>query len=346
MVKALILAGGKGLELRPLTLNTPKPLLTIGSFPLLLYHIDLFKKARVRDIILSLSYQPRKIRDQFLDGSNIGVLLRYAVESTPIGTAGAFKAIETEMEQTTVVINGDILTDLDLSQVLSFHRARAAAVTIVLVEVPHPSHYGVAELDEGGQVLTFIERPKKITFSRPLVSAGVYILEPTVLDLIPPGVHFSFERDLFPLLLTEDVPFFGFHHRGYWIDIARPSNYLQSNLDLLSGRIPWPQFPGFPLERLNGSLAHAEIDPVSIIHASCVLKAGVRISNSVVERNCRVEEGALIEDCVLWPGTRIKRRARLKGAIIGKGCLVGAHAALRRGRILGDKTVLSDFSNV
>lgn len=345
--KALILAGGKGLELRPLTLNTPKPLLTVGGLPLLLYHVELFKKAGIRDILLSLSYQPRKIRDLFEDGAGIGVLMRFAVESLPVGTAGAFKLTENQIEQTTVVINGDIVTDLKLSDVLRFHRRTAALATIVLVEVPNPGAYGVAEMAADGSIRSFVEKPRDVLpLNRPLASAGIYILEPGVLDLIPPATSFSFERDLFPRLLADDLPFFGYEHDGYWIDIARPSNYLQCNLDLLEGRIQAPRFPGFPLERKTEIPEGVRIDATSIIHPSCVLKPGAQISNSVVGKNCRIEEGSVLEDSVLWGGTRLKRRARVCGAIIGTSCLVGAGATLRKGRILGDKTIVTDFSRL
>ncbi len=192
-MQALILAGGKGTRLRPLTVYTPKPVVPICNRPFLLYQLDTLRRAGVTDITLSLSYQPEKIEQQLGDGSNFGVKLKYTVEPQPMGTAGAYKFAEDLIREPTVVFNGDILTDLDLKTVIRQHKERQAVATIVLTPVEDASMYGVVETDGDGRVLRFLEKPKPEETSCRNINAGTYVLEPSVLDLIPKDENHSFE---------------------------------------------------------------------------------------------------------------------------------------------------------
>ena len=200
-MQALILAGGKGTRLRPLTVYTPKPIVPICNRPFLLYQIDTLRRAGIKDIALSLSYQPHKIEQQLGDGSDFGVNLKYTVEPQPMGTAGAYKYAEDLIREPTVVFNGDILTDLDLKPVIREHTARKATATIVLTPVENPSAYGLVETNVDGRVARFLEKPKADEITCHTINAGTYILEPQVLDLIPTGENHSFEYGLFPALL-------------------------------------------------------------------------------------------------------------------------------------------------
>ena len=200
-MKGLILAGGKGTRLRPLTLNTPKPIVPVANQPFLLYQIDLMRSGGIDEVILSLSYQPRKIEDLLKDGTDYGINIRYAVEGTPLGTAGAFKIAEEQITSTTVVFNGDILTGLDLSAVIARHKQSGAVATIVLTTVENPSAYGLVETAADGHVQRFIEKPGPDEITCNTVNAGIYVLEPSVLHAIPRGEPYSFERGLFPALL-------------------------------------------------------------------------------------------------------------------------------------------------
>src|SRR6266852_1058390 len=197
-MQALILAGGKGTRLRPLTVYTPKPIVPICNRPFLLYQIDTLRRAGVTDITLSLSYQPEKIEQQLGDGSKFGVKLKYTVEPQPMGTAGAYKFAEDLIREPTVVFNGDILTDLDLKTVIRQHKDRNAIATIVLAPVDNPSSYGLVETAEDGRVLRFLEKPKADEITVNTINAGTYVLEPQILDLIPAGQNHSFEYGLFP----------------------------------------------------------------------------------------------------------------------------------------------------
>lgn len=343
-MKALILAGGLGSELLPLTINTAKPLLPVGNLPLLLFQIDQLKKAGITEVVLSLSYPPRMIRHRFDDGSNFGVLLRYHVESTPVGTAGALQDARDLLDETTIVINGDVLSAIPVSECLEAHRRTGAVVTIATCSVANPRAYGLVEVDQAGRVVGFTERPRGKAVRDNTINAGVYVVEQAVLEWIPKGQPFFFERDLFPFLLKVRAPFFATQKGQYWREITRPYNYLLSNMDLLDGRLRAPQFPAMLKANHRPKGADILVDAASLIDEQCMIKSGAQIIHSVVGCNCRIEEGAVVRNSVLWPGCRIQRDAFVSGSILGRGCLVGVGARVHPGNILGDKSCVTSYS--
>ena len=342
-MQALILAGGKGTRLRPLTVYTPKPIVPICNRPFLLYQIDTLKRAGVTDITLSLSYQPEKIEQIMGDGSNFGVKLKYTVEPQPMGTAGAYKFAEDLIREPTVVLNGDVLTDLDLKTVIRQHKEQKATATIVLTPVEDPSSFGVVETDENNRVLRFLEKPKPHETPCRNINAGTYVLEPSVLDLIPKGENYSFEYGLFPSLLEKGEAFFAhIPPRTYWLDIGTPARYLQAHEDMLANRVT-----RFHLKDRRGdfdSATHSEIDETSIVADDCTIKPGVEIINSVLGKGCYIEERARIENSVIWSHTRIGTAAQVTNAIIGRGCHIGRSTVVGAGAVLGDKTSLTDYT--
>ena len=342
-MKGLILAGGKGTRLRPLTINTPKPIVPVANSPFLLYQIDLMQSGGIDEIILSLSYQPRKIEDLLKDGSDYGVRIRYAVEGTPLGTGGAFKNAEDQIDSTTVVFNGDVLTALDLSKVIALHKDRKAVATIVLTPVDNPSAYGLVETDAEGWVKRFIEKPGPDEITTNMINAGVYLLEPSVLQYMPRGEAYSFERGLFPTLLEHNERVLAYNLDRYWIDIGTPHMYLEVHHDILNQKYVSPRVAKTALDR-STLPSGAIVDNKSIIDSDVTIRSGVRIENSVIGRNCRIDEGAQIIDSVIWSGNTIDADARIVGSVVGKGCYVGRSAVLRPGVILGDKTVVTDYS--
>ncbi|MCI0490279.1 MAG: NDP-sugar synthase [Blastocatellia bacterium] len=342
-MQSLILAGGKGTRLRPLTMHTPKPMVPIANRPFLLYQMELLKRARVSDVILSLSYQPQKIEHKLTDGTDYGVRISYTVEASPLGTAGAYRNAAGLINETTVVFNGDVLTDIDLSDVIAYHREREAVATIVLAPVPNPSDYGLVETDEQGHVRRFVEKPKPEEITCDTINAGIYILEPRVLDYIPEGEPFMFEYEVFPRLLASGEPFFGYVWRDYWRDIGTPASYLQANLDVIAGRVKLLDLPS--RERGDKFDETVELDARSVVDPSCTIKAGVRIINSVVGGNCYIEDRARIENSVVRGGTRIGPNATVSGAVVGKSCHIGRMVTVE-GAVLGDKSVLTDYSQV
>jgi len=344
-MKGLILAGGKGTRLRPLTLNTPKPVVPVANSPFLLFQIDLMRSAGIDEIILSLSYQPRKIEDLLKDGSDYGVWIRYAVEGTPLGTGGAFKNAEEHIDSTAVVFNGDVLTDIDLAAVVAHHRKKGAVATIVLSPVENPSAYGLVETNADGWIQRFIEKPGPDEITCNTINAGIYVLEPSVLKYMPKGEPYSFERGLFPTLLEHKEPVLSFISTNYWIDIGTPQKYLEVHHDILSHKFASPRVAKSALDRATLA-AGTVVDEKSLIDQDVTIREGVRIENSVIGKNCKIDVGVHIADSVLWSGTTIDADARIVGSLVGKGCYIGRSANLRSGVVLGDKSVVTDFSSL
>ena len=342
-MQALILAGGKGTRLRPLTVYTPKPVVPICNRPFLLYQIETLKRAGVTDITLSLSYQPAKIEDLLGDGSEFGVRLRYATEPQPMGTAGAFKFAAEHISDQTIVFNGDVLTDLDLARVISEHRERRATATVVLTPVEDPSAYGVVETEGDGRVRRFVEKPAPGEATTNLINAGTYVLEPSVLDLIPEGESYSFEYQLFPDLLRRGLPFYAHApEKAYWLDIGTPARYLQAHHDLLAGIVG-----DIKIGKRRGDFdaaTAAEIDAASVVADGCAIKPGAQVVNSVLGEGVHVEERARIENSVVWPHTRVNAGAQILSSIVGRSCYVGRAAQVGPGAALGDKTSLTDYT--
>lgn len=344
VIKALILAGGKGARLRPLALHIPKPIVPLANIPFLFFQIDRIKQAGITEIILSLSYQPRKITDIFGDGMKYGVTMRYTHEDLPRGTAGAFKAAENLIDDTTIVLNGDVLTDTDIRSVLEYHRSKNAEATIVTARVMNPVGYGLVEAGADGRVRRFTEKPPEDEVTGDTVNAGIYVLERSVLDRIPAEGAQSFERDIFPAMVQEGAKVCAYLTHGYWQDIGSPQKYLEATFGIISGRTRLPGYPQRACPPNNWEKHQVSIDSFSILDGKCVIKAGVVIENSVLGEACRVEEGALIKDSVIWSGTRILPNARIERAIVGRQCHIGEGARLRPGTVLGDKSIISDFS--
>jgi mannose-1-phosphate guanylyltransferase len=342
-MQALILAGGKGTRLRPLTVYTPKPIVPICNRPFLLYQIDTLRRAGIIDITLSLSYQPNKIEQLLGDGSDYGVKLKYTVEPQPMGTAGAYKFAEELIREPTVVFNGDILTDLDLKAVIREHNERKATATVVLTPVENPRDYGLVETERDGRIRRFLEKPKEEEITCNTINAGTYILEPKVLDFIPAGENHSFEYGLFPELLRREEAFYAhIPPRTYWIDIGTPQRYLQVHQDLLANKVG-----RIHIKDRRGdfdSATAAEIDELSIVGDDCQIKPGAQIINSVLGQGSFVEERARVENSVIWPHTRIGTTAEVIDAVVGRGCHIGRSTVVGPGAVLGDKTSLTDYT--
>lgn len=346
-MQALILAGGKGTRLRPLTVYTPKPIVPVLNRPFLLYQIDVLKKAGITDITLSLSYQPDKIEQVLGDGSEYGVKLRFITEPHPMGTGGAYRYAADDIRETTLVFNGDILTDVDISSVVEFHCEKKAEATLVLTPVENPSAYGLVETDQAGKILQFREKPapeELAGLTVNTINAGIYVLEPGILDMIPMGENYSFEYAVFPEILKKEKPFYAFIlDKNYWRDIGTPKSYWEAHQDFMNGSIE-----GFELEKASDSdiATHANIDDRSVIGKDCVVKPNARITNSVIGPGVHIEEKAVVENSIVWAHTRIANGAELTNAIVGRSCFIGRNAVVSAGAVLGDKTSLTDYTKV
>lgn len=346
MIKAFILAGGKGARLRPLVLNTPKPIVPLANIPFLFFQIDRIKQAGITEIILSLSYQPRKITEIFGDGMKYGVTMRYSHEDFPLGTAGALKAASNLIDDTVIVLNGDVLTDIKLTDILQYHRDKQAEATIAITRVMNPGGYGLIEAESKGRVVRFTEKPAEDDVTGDTINAGIYILEPSVLERIPADGPQSLERELFPAMVQDNAGVYAYLAQSFWQDIGSPQKYLEATFGIISGRTKLPGYPQKACTPNNWAKDEVSIDAFSILDGKCIIKKGVTIENSVLGEGCRVEEGALIKDSVIWSGTRILPNARLERAIVGRQCHIGEGARLRSGCVLGDKSIVSDYSTI
>src|SRR5574338_234936 len=282
-MKAILLAGGKGTRLRPLTLHTPKPIVPIFDRPFLHYQIDLLRQIpEVDEIILSLNYQPRRVEEVFGDGSDLGIRIRYLVEPNPLGTAGAVKYAEQYLSDSVIVFNGDVLTQVNLADVISLHRSRKAKATIVLTPVENPRAYGLVETDQDANVRRFLEKPDPDQITCDTINAGIYVLEPETFDRIPKDTAWSIERSFFPSLIERGETFVAYVYDGYWIDIGTPAKYLQVHRDIMDGRYSAPPFAG-------------------AAPASAWVAPGARVEDGVeLHGPCFVDEGV-----VLKPGARV-----------------------------------------
>jgi mannose-1-phosphate guanylyltransferase len=350
-MKAILLAGGKGTRLRPLTVHTPKPIVPIFNRPFLYYQIDQLRQVpEVDEVILSLNYQPRRIEELIGEGEGLGLRIRYVVEPIPLGTGGAIRYAGDQLTESVIVFNGDVLTQVDVNAVLAMHRERKAKATIVLTPVENPRAYGLVETDAHGNILRFLEKPGDNEITCNTINAGIYILEPDTFDRIPRETAWSIERSFFPSLIERGETFVAYIDKGYWIDIGTPAKYLQVHRDIMDGRYAAPPFAGSP----HGApwvASDVKVEEGVELHGPCfvdegvVLKAGAKIlPYSVIGRQTHVEEGAVVDGSIVWPNGWIGRESSIRGAILGRNCHVGRNAVVETPAVLGDKTVLTDFS--
>ncbi len=361
-MKAILLAGGKGTRLRPLTIHTPKPIVPIFDRPFLHYQLDLLKQVpEIDEVILSLNYQPRRIEEIFGDGSNSGLSIRYVVEPAPLGTGGAIRYAGEKVRESVVVFNGDVLTEIDLAAVIALHRERHAKATIVLTPVDNPSAYGLVETDAQGNIQRFLEKPKPDEITCDTINAGIYVLEPETFDRIPKDTPWSIERSFFPSLVEQHETFIAYVYRGYWIDIGTTEKYTQVHHDIMDGRFRTSLFGDgtktvvSPLARLDEGVT---LDGPCFIDEGVVVKTGARIgAYSVIGRQCHIEEHATVERSIVWANTRISQEAIVRRSILGRHCHVGRNAIVDGSRggpdadgaadiVLGDKSVVTDYSRI
>ena len=352
-MKAILLAGGKGTRLRPLTVHTPKPIVPILNRPFLYYQIDLLRQVpEIDEVILSLNYQPRRIEEIFGDGDGLGMRVRYVVEPMPLGTGGAVRYAGDSLTDSVVVFNGDVLTGVDLGAVLRLHRERMAKATIVLTPVENPRAYGLVETDRDGNIRRFLEKPGEDEITCNTINAGIYVLEPDTFERIPKDTAWSIERSFFPSLIDRGETFVAYVSDGYWIDIGTPAKYMQVHHDIMDGRYKAPPFAGAP--PLTSWVApDAKVDDGVELHGPCfidqgaVLKAGARVlPYSVIGRQTHVAEGAVIDGSIIWPNGWIGPDAVIRASILGRNCHIGRNVTIDTPVQLGDKTAITDYSRI
>lgn len=313
---AVLLIGGRGTRLRPFTCETPKPLLPVLNKPFLIYQLELLKKHGVRKVLLCTSYKPGEFR------SLLGSRVDYVHEKTPLGTGGALRNAIDKLEQTTLVLNGDVFHKLDVSAFLKQHRKNKADLSIALTRVQDPTLYGVVETERDGRVRRFVEKPSWEEVESNTINAGAYLFEKPMVARIPPGVNYSLERGLFPQLLSQGKRLFGYVSAGYWMDIGTIEKYLQVHLDQLT--------PGKPL-----------------IGKGTTLGKWARLQGRVcIGSRVKIGKGAYLEDCVVLDGAVIGDGARLERCVIGERARVGAETLLGPGSALAGGSSVGAFSQL
>jgi mannose-1-phosphate guanylyltransferase len=321
-VRAVILVGGFGTRLRPLTAHTPKQMLPVVDRPMIERVVTGLAGFGVTDAVLSLGYRPDAFLKAYPDDECAGVSLHYAVEPEPLDTAGAvrFAALDSGIDNTFLVVNGDVLSDLDVGELWGFHRRSGAEGTIALTPVDDPSRYGVVPIDDDGRVEEFVEKPPAGEAPTNWINAGTYVLEASVLDRIPSGRRVSIERATFPEMVS-DRSLYALHSDAYWIDAGTPATYLQAQLDLIDGHRGRPVPAVAPDARVA--------DGASVVHA-------------VVMSGCVIAPGAVVRDSVLLPGAFVGRGAVVESTIVGAGSVVGAGARLSGLSVIGDDIEIED----
>ncbi|MFM8563528.1 MAG: sugar phosphate nucleotidyltransferase [Acidimicrobiia bacterium] len=301
-MRAVVLVGGFGTRLRPLTLTTPKPMLPVGHRPIVENLVRMLSAAGVDEVVLGLGFKPEPFVAAFPDGTCAGVRLHYAVEPEPLDTAGAirFAAEHAGIDDTFVVVNGDVLTDLDVASLIAFHRATGAEATLHLTPVDDPSAYGVVALASDGRVERFVEKPAPGTAPSNLINAGTYVLEPSVLGRIPTGRKVSIERETFPAIVA-DGRLFAMSTDDYWIDTGRPEPYLRANLDMIDG-----------VRRARA------VEPVAAVETGAIVEAGALVRHSLASAGARIGAGASVEDSVVLATGRVGA-----GAIVVRSIVMG-----------------------
>jgi mannose-1-phosphate guanylyltransferase len=348
-MKAVILVGGEGTRLHPLTFKTPKAMVPILNKPFLEYLILYLKKHQVRDIILTIGYLPYHIQNYFGDGAEWGVHLSYLTEETPLGTAGAVKNAEALLDkhEPFFVFNGDVVTGIDLTKMMSQHQKIKPRVSLALTPVDNPTIYGVVETDEGGMVKRFVEKPSWEEVTTNMINAGIYILEPEVMGYVPPATNSTFEHHLFPLLLEKGKPILSYPSTAYWIDIGTPEKYLRVNHDLLSGKAPSLDTYHPQISRKSQIHPSAQIEGQVLIGEGCVIARGARVKGpAVLGQRCQLEEDALIEGALLWAECRVGKKAILKNCIVGTGCHIQEGSQVPDNCVLGDNVTVGKNSKL
>jgi mannose-1-phosphate guanylyltransferase len=330
-VKAVILVGGEGTRLRPLTYAIVKAMVPVLNKPFIEYVIRHLSNHNINEIILALGYKPDCITDYFGDASQLGVRLVYSVETDPMGTAGAVKNAEQHIDNTFFVMNGDIFTDLNLSDMLQFHRDKGAKITIALKPVDDPTRFGVVETDGNKRVTRFVEKPKREHVTSNMINAGVYIIEDEVLNRIPQGKRFMFEHDVFPALLAEGKPVFGYATDAYWIDTGTPEQYLQLNRDLMFGKSIQVSFKPHEIRVNKQASVHPQtkLTPPILVDGDCSISKGAQLKGPVVMgTGCTIKDNAIIENSILWQNVIIGEQAVLKDCIVASNSYIDNNACI------------------
>jgi len=347
------MAGGFGTRIHPLTIDMPKPMIPLVNRPIMEHIVNLLKRHGITDLVLLLFHQPEEIKKYFGDGSEFGVHITYVTPLEDFGTAGAVKAAARHLDERFMIISGDLLTDFDLSKIISFHEEMHAKATITLTSVTDPLQFGVVITDRKFRITKFLEKPGWGEVFSDTINTGIYILEPEVLELIPDGENRDWSKDVFPKMLENEEALYGCNMQGYWADIGNPEAYLQACHDICKGKVavqiaepPNPAGSTIFISPDAQVSEQATLSGMVVLGDNTRVKGNAQLMNCVVGRNCLIEEDAVLEDSVLWDNVYIKTGTRITGANLGHRVRVGQRAVIETGAVIADETTVGDEVNI
>lgn len=347
-MQAVILVGGEGTRLRPLTSTVPKPVVPLVDRPFISYMLEWLRGHGIDDVIMSCGFLATSVRNVLGDGSRVGVRLRFVEEPDPRGTAGALKYAESMLDERFLMLNGDVLTDIDLSAQIAQHERTGAKATLALVPVEDPTAYGLVSLDAQRAVTGFVEKPSPDQIDTNLISAGAYVLEREILDLVPPDRNVSIEREVWPVLIGAGL--YGFPSESYWMDIGTPERYLKGTFDIIEGNVQTAVG-----ERLgSGYLAvhedaevHGRVIPPALLEHGVRVAAGAQVGSLVVlGPDVSIGSGTTVERAVVLRGSEIGEGCTLRDCIVAAGCKVGARSEISGGAVLGEGVTIGADNTV
>jgi mannose-1-phosphate guanylyltransferase len=336
-MQAVILVGGEGTRLRPLTSTVPKPVVPLVDRPFIVYMLEWLRAHGVDDVVMSCGFLATSVRNVLGDGSAFGLRLRFVEEPEPRGTGGALKYAEELLDDRFLMLNGDVLTDLDLTAQIAQHEATGATGTLALVPVPDPSAYGLVRLHDDGAVREFVEKPRPDEIDTNLISAGAYVLERSVLDLIPPDRQVSIEREVWPRLVGDGL--YGFAADAYWLDIGTPERYLQGTFDILEGNVRTGVIErlGDDYVAVDATGIEGRVIPPALVERDCTIAAGAHVGSLVVlGQGVSVGHGSVIERSVVLQGAEVGAGCTLRDCVVAAGARVGDGTEISGGAVLGE----------
>ncbi len=350
-MQAVILVGGEGKRLRPLTSTVPKPVVPLVDRPFISFMLEWLREHGIDDVIMSCGFLATSVRNVLGDGSGLGIRLRFVEEPDPRGTAGALKFAEPLLDERFLMLNGDVLTDLNLTEQMAQHEQTGAKATLALVPVPDPTAYGLVHLNEDRSVREFLEKPSSDRIDSNLISAGAYVLERELLELVPAERNVSIEREVWPLLIGDGL--YGFPSDSYWLDIGTPERYLKGTFDIIEGNVAtavtdrlgsdWlaidPRakvtgrvIPPAVLERGVSVAEGAHVGSLAVLAEDVSIGAGSTVERAVILNGAQIGEGCILRDCIVAAGCRVGARTQITdGAVLGEGVTIGADNVITHG---------------
>ena len=337
-MQAVILVGGEGTRLRPLTSTVPKPVVPLVDRPFISFMLEWLGKHGIDDVIMSCGFLATSVRNVLGDGAGLGIRLRFVEEPDPRGTAGALKFAEPMLDERFLMLNGDVLTDIDLSAQIAQHERTGAKATLSLVPVADPSAYGLVHLNEDRSVRDFVEKPSTDAIDTNLISAGAYVLQREILQLVPPDRNVSIEREVWPLLIGNGL--YGFPSESYWLDIGSPDRYLQGTFDIIEGNVQTAVGERLGNDWLaidDGAEIAGRVIPPAVIERGVHVAAGAQVGSLVVlGEDVSIGAGSTVERAVILKGTQIGEGCQLRDCIVAAGCRIGARTTVTGGAVLGE----------